>query len=257
MRRSGTPGHPVTPYRSGRAARERVSAMQRARRLAPIAVVAAVGIIALSGCRAQPAVAAYIGNRQITEDRVTGIIDEVKQQPATPAAGAAPAKPPTRKFVVSVLVLNDVCQQFSAAESLKAKQEAPVDQVAQQFGVAPGTEFAKQTAQLYTCLSGLPASQPVVPTPAELTALGKVAKAAGAIEPTVSDADAGKQLDGDQLQSALGNRKVLADAVGRYDVTVNPRYRPLEFPILSFQSGAAAVSVPLGEGNPGTVVDPR
>ena len=60
-----------------------------------------------------------------------------------------------------------------------------------------------------------------------------------------------------QLQAALGNRKVLADAVDRYDVTVNPRYRPLEFPILSFQDGTAAVSVPLGEGDPGTVVDPR
>ena len=50
--------------------------MQRARRLAPIAVVAALGIIALTGCRAQPDVAAYIGDRQITENQVTGILDD-------------------------------------------------------------------------------------------------------------------------------------------------------------------------------------
>jgi transposase-like protein len=227
--------------------------MQRARRLAPIVVVAAVGILALSGCRSQPSAAAYVGDRQITEDQVTGIVDEVKQKPV---AGTE-AKPPTRKMVVSVLVLNDVCQRFSADEKLQAKQQAPVDQVAQQFGVAPETEFAKQTAQLYTCLSGVPTGEPVAPTQAELTELGKVAKAAGAIEATVPDAEAGKQLDGEQLQAALGNRKAIADAVARFDVTVNPKYRPLDFPILSFQGGTAAVSVPLGEGDPGTVVDPR
>lgn len=246
----------MTPYRPGRAARERVSAMQRARRLAPIAVVAAVGIIALTGCRAQPGAAAYVGDRQITENQVTDLIDELRAKPAPAAAAGAPeVKPPTRTFVVSVLVLGDVCDRFTKAENLQAKEQAPVDQVAQQFGVAPETEFAKRAAGLFTCLSAVPPGEPVTPTPTELLALGKVAKAAGAIEPTVSDQAAGDQLNGEQLQSALGNRKVLADAVARFDVTVNPRYRPLEFPILSFQGGPAAVSVPLGEGDTGAVAD--
>ncbi|MFK3981091.1 hypothetical protein ACI2K4_12020 [Micromonospora sp. NPDC050397] len=232
--------------------------MQRARRLAPIAVVAAVGIIALTGCRAQPGAAAYVGDKQITENQVTEIIDEVRAKPAPAAAAGAPeATPPTRTFVVSILVLDDVCERFTKAENLQAKEEAQVAQVAQQFGIAPETQLAQRTAKLYTCLSAVPTGEPVMPTPEELLALGKVAKSAGVIEASVSDQAAGDQLNGEQLQAALGNRKVLADAVDRFDVTVNPRYRPLEFPILSFQGGPAAVSVPLGEHDTGTVVDAR
>jgi hypothetical protein len=85
----------------------------------------------------------------------------------------------------------------------------------------------------------------------------KRGKAAGAIPPNVSDAEAAQQLDGEQLRSALASRKAIGDAVDRYNVTVNPRYRPLEFPVLRFQGNVTAVGVPLGEAASDAVIDRR
>jgi hypothetical protein len=221
-------------------------------RLASVATLAAVGVLAIAGCgRAQPGVAAYVGNTDITETRVTAIIDEVKD-----AIGEAePARLPKRGVVVSTLVLNDVCARFSADDNLKPQNPVTAEQVAQAFGVPPTTGYAQETAKLYTCLSGLPAGQPVAPTAEELADIVARGKEAGAIPQDVPIQQAAAQLDGDQLRAALASRKVLADAVTKYDVTVNPRYRPLEFPVLSFQGNAAAVTVPLGEADSGAVTD--
>jgi hypothetical protein len=223
-------------------------------RLASVAALAAAGVLAISGCgRAQPGVAAYVGNTDISEDRVTAIIDEVRD-----ALGEAEsARLPQRSVVVSTLVLNDVCARFSADGNLKPQNQISPDQIGQAFGVPPKTEYAQQTARLYTCLSGLPAGDPVAPTAKELADIVARGKEAGAIPQNVPDQQAAAQLDGDQLRAALASRKVLSDAVTRYDVTVNPRYRPLEFPVLSFQGNAAAVTVPVGESDSGAVIDTR
>jgi hypothetical protein len=225
-------------------------------RLASLAAVAAAGVLAISGCgRAQPGVAAYVGDSDIPESRVTAIIDEVRE--ALGEAEAEAERLPRRSVVVSTLVLNDVCARFSADDNLKPQNPISTDQVSQAFGVPPNTEYAQQAAKLYTCLSGLPAGDPVAPTAEELAEIVERGKEAGAIPQDVTDQQAAAQLDGDQLRAALASRNVLSDAVTRYDVTVNPRYRPLEFPVLSFQGNAAAVTVPLGETDSGAVVDAR
>jgi hypothetical protein len=223
-------------------------------RFASVAALAAVGILVISGCgRAQPGIADYVGNTDIPESRITALIDEVRD-----ALGEAePGQLPKRSVVVSTLVLNDVCARFSADDDLKPQNPVTAEQVAQAFGVPPTTAYAQETAKLYTCLSGLPAGNPVAPTAEELADIVTRGKEAGAIPRDVPDQQAAAQLDGDQLRSALASRNVLADAVKRYDVTVNPRYRPLEFPVLTFQGNAAAVTVPLGESDSGVVVDPR
>ncbi|HEX2774322.1 MAG TPA: hypothetical protein VHN18_18090 [Micromonosporaceae bacterium] len=219
-------------------------------RLASVAALAAAGLLVFSGCgRAQPGVAAYVGNTDIPETRVTAIIDEVKD-----AIGEAePARLPKRGVVVSTLVLNDVCARFSADDKLKPQNQITPQQVAQAFGVPENAAYAQETAKLHTCLSGLPAGEPVAPTAEDLAEIVARGKEAGAIPKDVPNEQAAAQLDGDQLRAALANRKVLADAVARYDVTVNPRYRPLEFPVLSFQGNAAAVTVPVGEADSGAV----
>jgi hypothetical protein len=226
--------------------------MQRAR-LASIVVIAAVGVLALSGCRSQPGVAAYIGAQQITENQVTGIVDDVKRK--IPAG--AQATPPTRDAVVSTLVLSDICQRLTAEKGLQPQGKPPADQVAMLLGVPVNSTYAQQRVDLYGCLSGVPAGQPVAPTPQELAAVVARGKAGGVIPPNVPEQVAAQQLDGTQLRAALASRKAIADAVARYAVTVNPRYRPLEFPVLSFQGNVVALSVPLGQGDPGTVVAPR
>ncbi|MDG4802890.1 hypothetical protein [Micromonospora sp. WMMD980] len=225
----------------------------RARRLVAVASVA-VGLVALSGCRTEPGVAAYIGDHRVTEDQVTSILDEVRgglaSQPAT--AGQADALLPPRDQVVATLVLSDVCRALSADKGYQPKAQVTPEQVAQQTGLPADSTYPKKVAEFYTCVSGVPVGESTAPSKEDLAAVVAAGRAAGAIPPDVSDADAAGQLDGEQLRSALATRKALADAIDGYDVSVNPRYRPLAFPVLTFKGDVPAVSVPLGE--PGSSV---
>ncbi len=97
----------------------------------------------------------------------------------------------------------------------------------------------------------------MAPSEQELADLVAAGKRAGAMPAEVTVEQAATQLDGEQLRFALANRNSLAEAVEAYDVTVNPRYRPLVFPVLSFSGEApiVAVGVPLGEPASGAVTD--
>ncbi|MCZ7420876.1 hypothetical protein O7605_15265 [Verrucosispora sp. WMMA2121] len=238
----------------------------RARRLVAVASVA-VGLVALAGCRSEPGVAAYVGDHRITEDAVTEVIEDVQAKNPTPTEGdeAPPGQEPplpgqepqlpARSQVVSTLVLSEVCERVSADEGYRPQNQIDPAQVAQGIGLSPETGYVRQVAELYTCLSGIPIGAPVAPTEQELTELVEAGKRAGAVPPEVTVEEAAAQLDGDQLRQALANRNSLREAVETYDVTVNPRYRPLVFPVLSFTGQAIAVGVPLGEPGSDAVTD--
>lgn len=235
----------------------------RARRLVAVASVA-IGLVALSGCRAEPGVAAYVGDQRITEDAVTAVMDDLRAKNPTPGGeSAAPdARPPApapqlpgRSEVVSVLVLAEVCERVSAEKNHQPRGQVAAAQLAQQFGLSPDTDYVQRVAGLYTCLSGVPTGAPAAPTEQELADVVAAGREAGAIPADVTDEAAAGQLDGEQFRTALATRKALAEVVAGYDVTVNPRYRPLEFPVLSFAGNAPAVSVPLGERGTGAVTD--
>ncbi|MDG4793293.1 hypothetical protein [Micromonospora sp. WMMD1082] len=231
----------------------------RVRRLVAVASVA-VGIVALTGCRSEPGVAAYVGEHRITEDAVTEVIDDARAKNPTPteAADVLPGQEPQlpgRSQVVSTLVLSEVCERVSAAEGYRSQGEVDPAQVAQGLGLNPETRYVRQVAELYSCLSGIPVGAPVAPTEQELIDLVAAGKRAGAVPPEVTVEQAATQLDGDQLRQALAHRDSLSEAVETYDVTVNPRYRPLVFPVLSFSGQAMAVGVPLGEPGSDAVTD--
>ncbi|TBL41867.1 hypothetical protein EYA84_05685 [Verrucosispora sp. SN26_14.1] len=232
----------------------------RARRLVAVASVA-VGLVVLSGCRSEPGVAAYVGDHRITEDAVTEVIDDAraKNPEPTEAAEQVPGQQqvrlPGRSEVVSTLVLGQVCERISAAEGYRPQGQAEAAQVAQQLGISPEATYARQVAELYTCLSGIPVGSPVAPTEQDLTELVAAGKRAGAVPADVTVEQAAPQLDGEQLRQALATRNALSEAVDTYDVTVNPRYRPLQFPVLSFAGQAVAVGVPLGEPGSDAVTD--
>ncbi|WP_203991279.1 hypothetical protein [Micromonospora lutea] len=223
----------------------------RARRLVAVASVA-IGLVALTGCRSEPGVAAYVGDHRITEDAVTEVIDDASAKNPPPAAAdeVPPGQEPQlpgRSQVVSTLVLAEVCERVSAAEGYRPEGQVEPAQVAQGLGLNPETGYVRQVAELYTCLSAIPIGAPVAPTEQELIDLVAAGKRAGAVPAEVTVEQAAAQLDGDQLRQALANRDALREAVEEYDVTVNPRYRPLLFPVLSFTGQTIAVGVPLGE----------
>ncbi|MFU8870632.1 hypothetical protein [Micromonospora sp. SL4-19] len=239
-----------------------------ARRLIAVASVA-VGLVALSGCRTEPGVAAYVGDHRITEDAVTSLLDELRAKMPTPSPEpgasqestaspeqAAPSRPPlpSRSQVVTNLVLLDVCQRLSADKGYQPPARATAEQIAPQLGVPADTAYAERVAELATCMNGLPAES-VAPTEQDFADVLAAGKAAGVIPAEVTVQEAAAQLDGDRLRGALGSKKVLGEAVAGYQVTVSPRYRPLEIPLLSFSAEYAAVSVRLGEPGSDSVID--
>ncbi|MFE9203705.1 hypothetical protein [Micromonospora sp. NPDC007230] len=236
----------------------------RARRLVAAASVA-VGLVALAGCRSEPGVAAYVGDHRITEDAVTRLLDELRAEAPTPSAepsaGPEQAPPaevrmPSRTQVVSNLVLLDVCQRLADDKGYQPPQQrVTASQIAPQLGVPADTAYAERVADLTNCMNSLPTPEPVAPNEQDLAEVVAAGKAAGVIPAEVTVQQAAAQLDGDQLRGALGSKKVLADAITGYEVSVSPRYRPLEIPLLSFAAGQAAVSVPLGEPGSDSVTD--
>ena len=91
----------------GHKGRERVLAMQRARRLASMVVVASLTVAGLSACRTEPSVAAYVGDSgRVTEKRVQQVWDDA--QTALTDAGAPGGVPISRGDIVKTLVSADV-----------------------------------------------------------------------------------------------------------------------------------------------------
>ncbi|MEU3453924.1 hypothetical protein ABZ671_10010 [Micromonospora sp. NPDC006766] len=233
----------------------------RARRLIAVASVAA-GLVALSGCRSEPGVAAYVGDHRITESAVTSLLDELRAKLSpSPESSDNPdqARPsglqlPARSEVVTDLVLLDVCQRLAADKGYQSSQRVTADDVAAQYNLPADTAYTQRVAELITCRAGLPA-EPVAPTEQELADLLVAGKAAGVIPAEMTVQEATAKLDGDQLREALGHKKLLREAFDGYGVTINPRYRPLEIPLLNFAAGHAALSVPLGESGSDAVTD--
>jgi hypothetical protein len=244
----------VDPEDMAGGARETVAAMQRARRLASLAVVVAVGVLALAGCKSVPSVAAYVGDQKITEKRVDDILADVKKklaavhQPAVQASPSAAATPtlPGREMIVSTLVLNTVCDRLAADRGTKFTT-VDINQVAQAEQLPAASTYVVERTKLYSCLGGVETGASAAPTQAELREIYDRGKAAGAIPKDQTFEQIAPQLDGTQLRSALAAKHTFTDVVAKYNVTVNPRYRPLELPLLSFSGSAAAVSVPIGQ----------
>ncbi|WP_344075634.1 hypothetical protein [Luedemannella helvata] len=227
--------------------------MQHVRRLAPIVGVVLLGGVVLAGCRSQPDVAAYVGTDRITEAQVDDLLDQIaaKQAPATPAASPgveAPQAPRvSRTEVVTTLVLQRVCEQLKA----KGLTPTPITpaQIEQAEGVPADTAYAQARASVWSCVLGAQGAEGFKPTDEELLALYNKAVAEGAFDPAQAPFDAvkGELASNQQVLAALAKNRVLTEAAAAADVTVNPRYRPLEFPVFGLQNGATLISVTVGE----------
>jgi hypothetical protein len=234
--------------------------MQRARRLVAVVAVALVGSLVLTGCKADPKVAAYVGKTKITEKQVSEIVDDYNAQAAAAAAEAAaqgqPSQPPTplsRDLVVSTLVIGPVCEQLRVTQGF-AKQTITVEQIAQQEGAPVKSVYAKLRSDAWSCLAGMQATGGV-PTDEELRDIYDRAVAAGLGVPAQFE-DFKQQAAQDQtIQQYVAINRALGEAANGTDVIVNPRYRPLEFALFVAQNGTPVIVTPLGEDASGAVRD--
>jgi hypothetical protein len=227
--------------------------MQRVRSLATggrvvLALVVACGLL-LTGCRADPGIAAYVGGSKLTEVDVDRIVGDA----ATKATGKEGLGAPLRTDVVITYVLGKLCAEKQAREGFQGRQVSK-DQIQEIDKVSPDSAYAELRSITYTCLGGIPNPGLVQPTDAELQDIYDRAEAKGMV--TVPLSQIKDQLAADQsVRQALGVKRILTDLVSGGDVSVNPRYRPMEFRVSDLGSGEALVVAVVGEPGTGAVRD--
>jgi hypothetical protein len=206
---------------------------------------AAAALLALTGCRSSPTVAAYVGDQTLTEARVTALIDGYMERARIQAAsnGVDPSQvqEPNRTLVVNYLVRGQLCE--AARQKLNFQLEQP--------NVPPdSSELGVIVAQTQACERSLPAGEPVKPTEADAQQIFDIGVANGIYPPEAAGEVLPGLMNNAEVADALGRKKTLNDAVAGIDVTVNPRYGVIQMPLISFQGGIPAVSVPFGVSGP-------
>lgn len=223
--------------------------MQRVRGLAPVVAVALLGGVLLAGCRSNPTAAAYVGDVKITEKQVSDIVDNWKQR-TTPTASPegetpAAAQPLPRSSVVTALVVNQVCAKLKDERHFTTTPVTPA-QLVQGSTVPADAEYVKLLADMATCVSGLKVAGDK-PTEDQLRDLYNNAAANGLVDTQSQPFDAVKDsLAADEsVQQITAAHRALVEGSQLTKVTVNPRYRPLEYPVV-LQDGVF-LNVPIGE----------
>jgi hypothetical protein len=208
------------------------------RRLLTVAAAGVLAIAALAGCRAEPGKAAYVGSTAYTDKQVKQVADQI---------GGAKVDFSGTAGVTELYVMRDVAQRLVTEKGWKGSQSFSATQVAGTFGVSADSEYARLRAEVQTVLEAIKEhAAPAKPTEADLRDIYSRAKAGGLItSPDQTFEAVSPNLDSPELEAALGARAALADAIKRYDVAISPRYSPAQYPLLSFQSGVAAVVLPL------------
>ncbi|MEU7907872.1 hypothetical protein [Actinoplanes sp. NPDC049118] len=240
--------------------------MQRARRLASTAVVAALALGGLSACRAEPDVAAYIGSLgTITAAEVTQVFDQAENeltvsrdlvQQNQAGASAEPVPPVQVPFkqqdVLNSMLTVDILGQVAAAHNVKPAAEPTVDQVAKATSYSPTWEYTDLYTRAYQLRSALlPAVAPAELTDADLRVVYDRLSAAAPDQVTSFEQFKTELSEENKkaLQQSLGLRDEVEKVVAAENVTTNPRYGPQELVLLSAQTGDAPlplVSVSLG-----------
>jgi hypothetical protein len=234
--------------------------MHLARRLATVAVVAAVGLGGLTACRSEPGVAAYVGDQRITEETVTAWVDGAAAAPAageqaqpSPPAGAAVS----RQQAVDLAVTLDLGQQIVEEKNLQVESQITAEQVAAELGVDPGSEYARMYAEWINVAQAiLPTSGSGAPTDDQVMTVYRQLVAAGAIEPNLPLAEVKQAFgDGAFVTSAVGLGDQLAQQADADNASINPRYLPLAAPLFVTANGRPVFyQLPYVEGS-GAVTD--
>jgi hypothetical protein len=237
--------------------------MQVVRRLATVAITAAVTVTALAGCRSAPSVAAYVGQGRIGEDRVSTVLDEARDNAITPATGQQGPPAIKRQDVVDTLVGLDVMREIARQRGLTPTALDPA-QVGQAIGVKTNAEYVRLYGEYRGLLNAVgAAAKPAQPTEADLRDVYNRLTAGGANPNGASFEQFSTGIsaqDRQTLAQNIGLRNDLQPQIAKLNTVVNPKYSAPELPLVSTQ-GADGQELPLvvlsfapARGNP-TVVD--
>ncbi len=248
--------------------RERVISMQRARRLASVAVVATLAVTGLSACRSAPDVAVYFGPaaefsvadvERVVNDARTKLTAAqqaaVAEQAGSPAAAQPVRVPFTGPDVVSALVSRDVVTRIARERNVALPAQLPLAEVAQSLSLPADTEYVRlytETRLLFNQL--LQNAQPQEASDADVRAVFKVFEATGAMQPGLTYEQFRGQVSPEAIQTlgrAVAVRQDVQAQLDKLDVRVNPRYEPSEVAVYTEpgpnNEPLSLVSVPLAD----------
>ncbi|WP_166383259.1 hypothetical protein [Catellatospora methionotrophica] len=201
------------------------------RRLTAAAGIA-VALLALTACRSNPSVAAYVGDQSFTEDKVTTLTEQAAkvQETAQPGDDAA-----IRTHVVQLLIYNTLCKRIAAEKGVKlpAAEARP-------------SEYETLSQETQACVQALPLDQ-MKPSDEDLRKVYDNGVKAGVLDGKQPFEQTKAELAGNpQVAGAIAVYRVLTEAAKAADVTVNPRYRPLDLPVLTAGERGPVLSAPFG-----------
>lgn len=219
-----------------------------------VTVLALVAALGLAGCARDTEEALRVGDVSVANSQV--------EDSAAPFVGVLGADAPGTSGTETVAQVRQSVVQLTAFKEVASRY-------ARETGVRPESPDYAGAAQAFQ----LDVDDPYVRLNAEAVALrdALLADATGR-QPTEDEirrvyddfialAGAGaatfdqirnELLGFPEYQQALALRDELIAAADRYGVTVNPRYQPLEFPLIQVSDGQLTlVSVPLGEQGTG------
>jgi hypothetical protein len=210
--------------------------MQRARRLALVAVLPILGVLALTGCRSEPGVAAYVGAKKYTIEQVDALAREVE--------GRVRDFGNVRQTVLSWLIIRETGWAELQRRNLNPAAGDPTGpQIDLQLPAgSPLAQLAADQAVVVSQL--LKTVTPAEPTEADQRAVYGLLDAGGRALPPFEEVR--QYLTKESIGAQLALRSELSGLLKAANVQVNPRYAPLVFPI----------GVQIGQV-PGSVLLPR
>jgi hypothetical protein len=222
--------------------------MQRVRRLALVAVLTLVGGLALSGCRSEPGVAAYLGAERISVNRVDDVVEAVDEVNAGRGGEGRPAPIATsRQLVLALIIYSRLEKQVIDEKGLTSKP-GTIEQASKVYGIPVDHPYAQL---LGTYLDRFATLLQTVgefkPTHDQVVRLYHAGVTAGVYPAGASDADITRNLNNAGVAAELGVQAQLDGAAKKQHLTVNPRYAPLPLPILISNSVVGLQFAPSGE----------
>ncbi len=189
-------------------------------------VIAALGmaaaLLSLTACRNSPQAAAYVGDTEITEARITQLQDGYNK------GKQADAQVP-RNVVVAYVVNDALCERLRQQKGFTVSPPAVPNE---------SPEFVIVANRAKSCINAIP-SDGYTPTEADYKSLYERALAAG-LDPKQNPYEATRdqwQANPD-VSKLLGQERAMDKAA---TVTLNPRYGRLPLLVLN-----AAIALPLG-----------
>ncbi|MFD2764084.1 SurA N-terminal domain-containing protein [Micromonospora eburnea] len=216
----------------------------RARRLIAAASVAALAVLSLAACgRSAPSVAAYVGDRTFTVDRVNEIYDDAQAQYADAVRsqreqmGATPAPEElrssvTRQDVLNLLVSVELGKRLADEKGIQVRDQLSPEQLQQQLQMPATTEYVKLWGEWVDLSDALQQNLP----PADLSddavmAVYEALVKTGAIRSGMSVADVRRSFgEGGFVRSATALSSALREEAEKSGASINPKYGQIGVP---------------------------